>query len=153
MNLNNLFEFFQKMVWLISFGVTIYEVLRVEISKKPCWISKKITCIFKGWHLANRSSKSNNPWHFLKELNKIFCIWRTSTLNSIAPSSLHYIVVCKIHIYIRKMRFQACQYRCSFSTKKLLPFGIWHVLFLIWYQYGPYPQSYKSSSMRNKAFS
>ena len=36
--------------------------------KKPCSISQKITCIFKGWHLVNGSSKSNNPWHFLKEL-------------------------------------------------------------------------------------
>ena len=66
--------------------------------KKNCWISKKITCIFKGWHLANGSSKSNNPWHFLKGLNKIFCIWRTSTLNSIAPSplwSVKYTFTCQ----------------------------------------------------------
>ena len=27
-------EFFQKMVWLIGFGVTVREVSRVEISKK-----------------------------------------------------------------------------------------------------------------------
>ena len=30
----NLLEFIPKMVWFISFGVTVHEVLRVEISKK-----------------------------------------------------------------------------------------------------------------------
>ena len=28
--------------------------------------------IFKGWYLANGILESNNPWHFLKVLNKIF---------------------------------------------------------------------------------
>ena len=42
--------------------------------KKNFQISKIIpkSGIFKGWHLANGSSESNNPKHFLKELNKIF---------------------------------------------------------------------------------
>ena len=66
-NLKDLFYFFQKMLWLMSFGITVHEILRVEIKKK-------ITCILKGWYLANGSSESNNPWHFLKELNKTFNI-------------------------------------------------------------------------------
>ena len=29
-------------------------------------------CIFRGWYLVNGSSESSNPYHFLRELNKIF---------------------------------------------------------------------------------
>ena len=57
-----IFEFFQKIVWLISFRVTVHEISSVEIQKN-CWVSQKIMklCIFKGWYLANGSSESNNP--------------------------------------------------------------------------------------------
>ena len=43
---------------------------------KNWWISKTIwiLCVFRGWYLYNGSSKSNNPYHFLRELNKIFQI-------------------------------------------------------------------------------
>ena len=34
-------EFFQKMVWLINFGFTVHEVLRLEISKKTAESAKK----------------------------------------------------------------------------------------------------------------
>ena len=33
MHLKDLFELFQKIVWLIGFGVTVRELSRVEISK------------------------------------------------------------------------------------------------------------------------
>ena len=44
--------------------------------KKTASSTKKMTksCIFKGSHRVNGSSEPNNPWHFLKELNKIFKI-------------------------------------------------------------------------------
>ena len=71
-HLKDLFEFFQKMVWYIGFGIIICKKSRVEISKN-CWVSKKIMklCIFKGWRLVNGSWGSNNPEHFLRELSKI----------------------------------------------------------------------------------
>ena len=45
-----------------------------DIEHRNCWISKRFlkSCIFKGWYLANSSSEPNNPWHFVKEWNKIF---------------------------------------------------------------------------------
>ena len=33
MHLKGLFEFFQKMVWFIGFGVTVCEISKVEILK------------------------------------------------------------------------------------------------------------------------
>ena len=54
------------MICLISFGVTVQEIFRVEISEKLL-NQQKVTksCIFKGSHFANGSSKPNNPQHFL----------------------------------------------------------------------------------------
>ena len=54
----NLLEFFQKMVWLIDFRVTVCEISRVEISKKSAESAKKETLYFQG--LAS-CSESNNP--------------------------------------------------------------------------------------------
>ena len=61
------------MVWFITFRVTVCEISMVEISEN-CWVTKKIIklCIFKGWYLANWSSKSSNSLHFLGELNKLY---------------------------------------------------------------------------------
>ena len=39
--------------------------------------------------------------------------------------------------------FQSCLRRYPFSTEKLLTFGMYHVLFIIWYQFGPNPNNYK----------
>ena len=43
-------------------------------NKKNCRVDKEIpkSCINKGWNLAKSSSEPKNPWHFLKEVNKIF---------------------------------------------------------------------------------
>ena len=52
-------ECFQKMVWLLGFGVAIHEILRVEISEKV--LSQQNIpkfCIFNGPHLANASSNT-----------------------------------------------------------------------------------------------
>ena len=40
--------------------------------QKNCRVSKKISksWILKGWYLANGIPEPNNPYHFLKELNK-----------------------------------------------------------------------------------
>lgn len=49
MHLNDLIKFFQKIVWLIGFRVTVRELLRAKNSKKL--LSQKIiskSCIFKG---------------------------------------------------------------------------------------------------------
>ena len=61
------------MVWLISFEVTVCEMLMVEILKKLL-SQQKIPkhCISEGWHLAHGTRESNNPYYFLKELIKIF---------------------------------------------------------------------------------
>ena len=61
------------MIWLIGFRVPTDAMLRVEISKRFL-VQQKIpkSCIFKGWHLANGNSESNNSWHFLKVLIEIF---------------------------------------------------------------------------------
>ena len=34
MRLKDLTEFFQKIVWIIVFGVNVFEILKVEISEK-----------------------------------------------------------------------------------------------------------------------
>ena len=34
MQLKDLIEFFQKMVWLINFGVIVREIMRIKISEK-----------------------------------------------------------------------------------------------------------------------
>lgn len=49
MHRNDLIKFFQKIVWLIGFRVTVRELLRAKNSKKL--LSQKIiskSCIFKG---------------------------------------------------------------------------------------------------------
>ena len=53
--------FFQKMVWLKGSGVTIREILMVEVSKKLL-SQQKIPkpCTLKDWYLANGSSETNN---------------------------------------------------------------------------------------------
>ena len=62
MHLKDYIEFFEKMVWLVGFGVTACETLRVEISEKLlCKQKMPKSCIFKDWHLANCSSEINNP--------------------------------------------------------------------------------------------
>ena len=44
----------------VALELTVCEILRTESNSRVC---KKILklCIFKGWHLANGSSESNNP--------------------------------------------------------------------------------------------
>ena len=52
------------MVWLIGFGATLRDILRVKISKKLLGQQKKKktkSCIFKGSHCVNGSSEPNNP--------------------------------------------------------------------------------------------
>ena len=50
------------MVWLISFGVTVREILRVEIYEKLL-NQQKIPkySIFQGSHLSHGSAEPNNP--------------------------------------------------------------------------------------------
>ena len=47
--LKDLTEFFQKMVWLIGFRVTVCEMLRVEITKKILSQEKSETFYFQGF--------------------------------------------------------------------------------------------------------
>ena len=48
MQLKGLTEFLQKMIWLTGLGITVREVLRVEISKN-CKVSKKYkNSVFSG---------------------------------------------------------------------------------------------------------
>ena len=80
MHLKDLIDVFQKIVWLIGFGVSLCETFWVEVSKKLLEAAKK--------HQNHLLSRDNillmvaqnpiNPWHFLKELNAIFspnCDW------------------------------------------------------------------------------
>ena len=61
------------MVWLLGFGLTVWEILRVEISKIMLSQQRnKKSCIFKCWHLGNCSLKLHNPKYFIKGLNKTF---------------------------------------------------------------------------------
>ena len=54
------------MVWLIGFGVTVREILRMKLKKKQkktAESTKNIPkfCIFKGWYLSSGSSEPNDP--------------------------------------------------------------------------------------------
>ena len=47
---------------IVTVRLTVLEILRVEISEKL--LGQQIipkSCIFNGWHLADDSSKPNNP--------------------------------------------------------------------------------------------
>ena len=62
MHVKDLTEFFQKMIWLICFGVSIREILREKYIKKALSPEKKYCnpVFFNCLHLANDSSKPNN---------------------------------------------------------------------------------------------
>ena len=60
------------MVWLIGFGVTIREILRVKNTKLFSQQKNTEILYFQELTSANGGSESNNQQLFLNELNEIF---------------------------------------------------------------------------------
>ena len=62
------------MLWLIDFRVIVREISRKKNFKKTSQQNNNETLYFQG------RSESNNPQHFLKELNKIFWMLLNNSL-------------------------------------------------------------------------
>ena len=77
------------MVWLIGFGVTVRETLRIEISWKTAASVKNYQNPgFSRVNLATGNSETNIPQHFLEKLNKIFQMY----LNAVPKLGLIFLL-------------------------------------------------------------
>ena len=87
-------------------------------------------------HFNNHNSESKHDfYHFFKHFNTIFAFKKLQNFISGAPH-FPYVRLCWIHFYLPMMTLW------SLLTKSLLTFGIKHVLFQIWYQFGPRAMDY-----------
>ena len=78
-------------------------------------------------------------------------IFAFQDLENLIPwlSHLHHVLAFKMHIQMLKMTLSSLLTKISFSYIKLKTFGIYHVLFPIWYWLSPDPMDYINSFLPN----